>query len=190
MVSISHPRYEVTVPGNRSFHFGGHAPRRQPAVPSAERVTIGSDGRRFAKNAERPLGSLSVSALPVDHAPSVSAGVVAVDIASWGQVDVGVENESRAATYGECRPPACMSARRSYIVNSGYCSTATGTEYDWMRAMEEQTNRNLGLKRMIKQCRSSFQQRENLNYYDADDYQSAERKFVKYCLLVETGHAP
>lgn len=56
--------------------------------------------------------------------------------------------------------------------------------------MEEQTNRNLGLKRMIKQCRSSFQQRENLNYYDADDYQSAERKFVKYCLLVETGHAP
>jgi len=46
---------------------------------------------------------------------------------------------------------------------------------------------NQGLKQLVKQCHLVFQRVENTQYYSADDYQAAERKFVKYCLLNEAG---
>lgn len=52
-------------------------------------------------------------------------------------------------------------------------------------AMEEKTNSNRGLKRLVRRCRNAFQRPENTDYYDAEDYQHAERKFVKHCLLNE-----
>jgi hypothetical protein len=53
--------------------------------------------------------------------------------------------------------------------------------------MAEKINTNQGLERMVQGCRQVFQQNENINHYDAADYQAAERKFVKYCLLMTTG---
>jgi len=46
---------------------------------------------------------------------------------------------------------------------------------------------NQGLKRMVKKCRDIFNRTENIEFYNDEDYQSAERSFVKYCLYLETG---
>lgn len=45
---------------------------------------------------------------------------------------------------------------------------------------------NQGLEQMVKQCRNAFRRPENTKYYNDKDYQAAERRFVKYCLL----HSP
>ena len=55
--------------------------------------------------------------------------------------------------------------------------------------MAEKLVSNQGLKRMVRRCRTIFQQPENTNHYDTADYQAAERKFVKFCMLTATGHA-
>ena len=49
---------------------------------------------------------------------------------------------------------------------------------------------NQGLEQMVKQCRDIFQRTENTEFYNDEDYQAAERSFVKYCLYGETGHRP
>lgn len=52
-------------------------------------------------------------------------------------------------------------------------------------AMQNDPNRNTGLKLLIRKCRNQFRRSENLDYYQAEDYKDAERKYVKHCLLDE-----
>jgi hypothetical protein len=39
-----------------------------------------------------------------------------------------------------------------------------------------------GIEMLLEKCRDEFRQPENTDYYAADDFKEAERKFVKYCL--------
>jgi hypothetical protein len=49
--------------------------------------------------------------------------------------------------------------------------------------MEPIDRGNYGIQLLVQKCRSQFQRPENMNFYDADDYKAAERKYVKFCLL-------
>jgi hypothetical protein len=40
-----------------------------------------------------------------------------------------------------------------------------------------------GLERLIRECRRRFRIPENINYYSAEDYREAEKKFLKLCLI-------
>ncbi len=40
-----------------------------------------------------------------------------------------------------------------------------------------------GIELLLEKCRNEFRRSENTDYYAADDYKAAERKFVKFCLL-------
>jgi hypothetical protein len=51
--------------------------------------------------------------------------------------------------------------------------------------MENRSHSDQGLKLMVKKCRSEFEREENTEYYE--DYRTAERKFVKFCLFNKTG---
>ena len=53
--------------------------------------------------------------------------------------------------------------------------------------MQTKSTPNHGIERMIKRCRNQFQRTENEDYYAMDDYRAAERKFIKFCLIHETG---
>jgi hypothetical protein len=50
--------------------------------------------------------------------------------------------------------------------------------------MENKTQSNQGLKRMVELCRAEFEIPENTDYYE--NYREAERKYVKFCLLQMT----
>lgn len=39
-----------------------------------------------------------------------------------------------------------------------------------------------GIELLLEKCRNEFRRPENTDYYGADDYKEAERKFVKFCL--------
>ncbi len=39
-----------------------------------------------------------------------------------------------------------------------------------------------GLQNLVKYYKNIFETEENIYYYNADDYQNAKRKFVKYLL--------
>jgi hypothetical protein len=62
-----------------------------------------------------------------------------------------------------------------------------GQTTGYARDMENRTYNDQGIKLMVKRCRHEFQRPENTDYYDDTDYLSAERKFVKFCLLNELG---
>jgi hypothetical protein len=57
------------------------------------------------------------------------------------------------------------------------CSNDTGG------AMDKQSDRNEGTKRLIRYCKEIFRQPENLNHYSDKDYKIAERKYVRFCLF-------
>ncbi len=40
-----------------------------------------------------------------------------------------------------------------------------------------------GIELFLEKCRSEFRRPENTDYYPANDFKEAERKFVKFCLL-------
>ena len=40
-----------------------------------------------------------------------------------------------------------------------------------------------GIKLIIEKCRKTFELPENLDYYSAEDYSVAARKYLKWCLL-------
>jgi hypothetical protein len=40
-----------------------------------------------------------------------------------------------------------------------------------------------GIKLIIQKCRKAFELPENLDYYSAEDYSAAARKYLKWCLL-------
>jgi hypothetical protein len=50
--------------------------------------------------------------------------------------------------------------------------------------MENRSQSNQGIKRMVKRCRAEFELPENTDYYE--DYREAERKYVKFCLFQMT----
>ena len=41
---------------------------------------------------------------------------------------------------------------------------------------------NNGLKALIKRYRRKFRVKENLNHYSEEDFQKAEKKYLKFCL--------
>jgi hypothetical protein len=45
-----------------------------------------------------------------------------------------------------------------------------------------------GIELLLEKCRNEFRLPENTDYYAADDYKEAERKFVKFCLLGKPEH--
>jgi hypothetical protein len=45
-----------------------------------------------------------------------------------------------------------------------------------------------GIELLLKKCRDEFRRPENTDYYEADDFKEAERKFVKFCLLGNPEH--
>ena len=48
--------------------------------------------------------------------------------------------------------------------------------------MKKEFKGNAGIQLLVKEYRKMFRIHENLNYYSAEDYQAAERKFLKYAL--------
>lgn len=45
-----------------------------------------------------------------------------------------------------------------------------------------------GIELLIQRFREEFRIPENLNYYSQEDYQNAEKKFIRFCL--DTGGLP
>ena len=39
-----------------------------------------------------------------------------------------------------------------------------------------------GIKALVKKYRRKFRIKENLDYYSKEDYQKAEKKYLKFCL--------
>ena len=49
--------------------------------------------------------------------------------------------------------------------------------------MEESAHGNAGIKQMVNMYRKMFRVRENLEFYSEEDFNAAERKFLKFALL-------
>ena len=52
--------------------------------------------------------------------------------------------------------------------------------------MANHEDRTAGAKKIVEKCREIFRQKENLDHYAEEDLKSAERKFIRYCLLGRT----
>jgi hypothetical protein len=50
-------------------------------------------------------------------------------------------------------------------------------------SMQNKFTKNAGLKMLLKKYQKLFRIPENLNFYSEEDYQVAEKKFVKFALL-------
>jgi hypothetical protein len=48
--------------------------------------------------------------------------------------------------------------------------------------MKKNVNENPGVTRLLNEYKKIFRIPENLNFYSEEDYQQAERKFLKYAL--------
>lgn len=55
--------------------------------------------------------------------------------------------------------------------------------------MSEEYSASQGLQLLLEKCRGKFRRSENIDYYGADDYKDAERKFVKFCLHGNPGNS-
>jgi len=51
--------------------------------------------------------------------------------------------------------------------------------------MKKDAKGNTGIQLLLKKYRNTFRIPENLRYYSEADYKIAERKFLKYALLVK-----
>jgi hypothetical protein len=49
--------------------------------------------------------------------------------------------------------------------------------------MENSKKENNGIKLLIRRYREQFRIPENLNHYSREDFQAAEQKYVKMCVL-------
>ncbi|MGD8836769.1 MAG: hypothetical protein PVJ84_12845 [Desulfobacteraceae bacterium] len=43
--------------------------------------------------------------------------------------------------------------------------------------------KNEGIRRLVERGRQAFRISENLNHYSEKDYKSAEKKFIKICII-------
>ena len=48
--------------------------------------------------------------------------------------------------------------------------------------MDKKSIQETGAKLLVKRYRETFRIPENLNYYSKEDYQRAEKKYLKFCL--------
>lgn len=48
--------------------------------------------------------------------------------------------------------------------------------------MNHNVSPDIGLRRLIRQCRNEFRSPENLNHYAEEDFREAERKYIRFCL--------
>ena len=48
--------------------------------------------------------------------------------------------------------------------------------------MDKKSRQTTGAKLLVKRYRETFRIPENLNYYSKEDYQRAEKKYLKFCL--------
>ena len=48
--------------------------------------------------------------------------------------------------------------------------------------MEVYKSKENGIKLLVNECRKQFRIPENQNHYTENDYLSAEKRFVKFCL--------
>jgi hypothetical protein len=48
--------------------------------------------------------------------------------------------------------------------------------------MDHNVSPDIGLRRLIRQCRNEFRSPENLNHYTEEDFREAERKYIRFCL--------
>ena len=56
--------------------------------------------------------------------------------------------------------------------------------YDDGSDMDNQMQKkDVGLRRMIEKGRERFRLPENTEYYSAEQYKIAEKKFIKYCII-------
>ena len=51
--------------------------------------------------------------------------------------------------------------------------------------MGNNTNGDKGIRLLVQKCRNEFRRKENLDFYEDEDYKAAEQKFVKLCLRNE-----
>jgi hypothetical protein len=49
--------------------------------------------------------------------------------------------------------------------------------------MPKNIKKNTGLKRVLQRARKMFRIPENTEYYSAEHYKLAEKKYIKYCVL-------
>jgi hypothetical protein len=77
-----------------------------------------------------------------------------------------------------------MSALGFVFFNPGspFCFNKSGG------SMGNCTDTTQGIELLLEKCRNEFRRPENTDYYAADDYKEAERKFVKFCLYGNPGH--
>ena len=54
--------------------------------------------------------------------------------------------------------------------------------------MGDCTGTTRGIELLLEKCRHEFRRPENTDYYAAEDYKEAERKFVKFCLYGNPEH--
>jgi hypothetical protein len=47
----------------------------------------------------------------------------------------------------------------------------------------DNSKKNLGMKRLLREGRKLFRRPENLLHYDEEDFRAAERIFLKECIL-------
>ena len=47
----------------------------------------------------------------------------------------------------------------------------------------KQTEKNTGIRLLVKKGREAFRISENVNFYSEKDYKSAEKKFIKFCVI-------
>jgi hypothetical protein len=53
--------------------------------------------------------------------------------------------------------------------------------------LAKDSNENEGIKLLLEYYRNIFRTAENMNYYSSDDFQIAERKFLKFKLIGHSG---
>ena len=47
----------------------------------------------------------------------------------------------------------------------------------------KQSDRTVGIRRLVEKGRETFRISENVNFYSEQDYKTAEKKFIKFCVI-------
>jgi hypothetical protein len=47
----------------------------------------------------------------------------------------------------------------------------------------KQSEKNTGIRLLVEKGREAFRIAENINYYSDQDYKTAEKKFIKLCVI-------
>jgi hypothetical protein len=54
----------------------------------------------------------------------------------------------------------------------------------WETCMDmKQSEKNTGIRLLVEKGREAFRIAENINYYSEQDYKTAEKKFIKLCVI-------